>query len=310
MKTHLILKFCAVLLLCAALPAGAEQTYAERLGWGPEDRVLIINSDDIGMSLATNLATIESLEFGLVSSVSIMMTTPWVPHFVAYLEENPDVCAGLHLALTSEWVPYRWGPVAGKPAVPSLVDQQGALFRNNDLLYASGTPDDVEREIRAQIDRAETLGLEITHIDTHMGSLRRNPEYFDRWLKVGIEKQLPMRVWAELDRSEELWEGGLPVLDHIHSDSYNWKTRDKAEHYKQAFRELQPGLTEMIVHPTKPNEVIDVITNNRELLYGDYFALTDPEVKQVLEEEGIILTTWREVKERRERVAAAESQEN
>jgi len=295
------------LTLCLAAPLLAAEdpkTYGERLGWGPDDRILMIHSDDLGMSLETNLATIETIEFGLVTSVSMMMPTPWVPHFAQYIKENPDLCVGLHLTMTSEWEPYRWGPVAGKPAVPSLVDEQGALHDNNTLLYESGTPDDVEREIRAQIDRALTMGIEVTHLDSHMGSLFRNPEYFARWKKVAIEKQIPMLMIGGHPAAEEVWEAGLPVIDHLHTASYSWRTREKRAEYIDAIRNLRPGITEMIVHPTKPGEVVDKITGGRELLYGDYFALTSPEVKAAVEEEGIILTTWRELKERRDRVQA------
>ena len=134
--------------------------------------------------------------------------------------------------------------------------------------------------------------------------------------KVGIEKQIPVLMvsprgmpedrgnMVEMLRAmaERVWNAGLPVIDYVHTDSYDWKTTEKIPLYSEAVRNLKPGITEMIVHCTKPDPVIDVITNKRELLYGDYYALISPEVKKVIEEEGIILTTWRELKERRDRV--------
>ena len=173
-----------------------------------------------------------------------------------------------------------------------------------------------EKEIRAQIDRAETMGMPITHLDSHMGTLFATPEFFERLVKVGIEKQIPVLLPANAGRGEldpemakklqgivkQVWAAGLPVIDYVHTQSYGWKTTDKVAHYTKAIRELKPGITEMIVHCTKPDDVIGVINGNRDHLYGDYTSMISPEVKKVVEKEGIILTTWRELKERRGRV--------
>ena len=277
-------------------------TYGERLGWKAADRILIIHSDDAGMSHASNAGTSEALDYGIVTSVSMMMPCPWVAEFAQYLKENPNTDVGLHLTLTSEYDFYRWRPVAGKPAVPGLADQQGCLWDNNGLAYEHATPDEVETEIRAQIDRAVTMGIQPTHLDSHMGTLFGNPEFAERYVKVGIEKNIPILMAAGFPVSENVWDAGLPVIDHVHASSYDWKTTNKTSHYVEAIRNLKPGITEMIVHCTKPNDVILHINGGRDHLYGDYTALISPEVKKAIEEEGIILTTWRELKERRDRV--------
>ncbi len=302
-------------LFAAAFGSAAEetQTYAERLGWGAEDRVLMIHSDDIGMSHATNQATIESLEKGIVTSISVMMPTPWVSEWRAYMEENPDVCMGLHLTHTNEWDPYRWGPVAGRDEVPGLVDPHGYMWPSVGDVVENATPDEVETEIRAQIELARRMDLPISHLDSHMGTLY-DPKFIERFVEVGIDEQIPVMFpspeaavargldWAEAAQllADRLWEAGLPIIDEIHTDSYNWKTTDKVDEFVDAIRNLEPGVTVMIVHPTKPNPVIDVITDGREHLYGDYYALISDEVKQAIEDEDIILTTWKELHERRQ----------
>ena len=300
----------------AASAATAEPTFAERLGWPAGTRVLILHCDDVGMSHASNRGAIESLEYGMVTSVSVMMPTPWVSEFARYVKQHPDTDMGLHLTLTSEWDDYRWPPVAGKSQVPGLADEMGCLWDNVPLVVKHATADEVETEIRAQIDRARTMGLPITHIDSHMGTLFDSDAFFERFIKVGLEMNLPMIMsssyWPRETKESErtarrrsaipkIWNGGLPVLDYIHTDSYSWKTRDEKDLYIRDIRNLPPGITEMIIHCTKPNEVIDVITNGRELLYGDYFAMTDPDVQKVIEEEHIILTTWKELHERRKK---------
>jgi len=308
MRTKLTIAIAGMMM--AALAVAEEPTYAERLGWDAEDRVLIMHADDAGMSLATNRATIETLEDGVVNSVSVMMPTPWVTHWRDYVEQNPEVDTGLHLTLTSEWGPYRWRPVAGP--LPGLLDPDGYMWSSVSDVVEHATPDEVEQEIRAQIELARRMDLPITHLDSHMGTLFE-PEFIERYIEVGIEEQIPILMpgpaeaerrgveWVDLARAmaERVWEGGLPVIDYIHTDSYDWKTVDKVDHYIEAIRDLEPGITQMIVHPTKPDPVVDVITDGREHLYGDYHALIDPRVKEALEEEDIILTTWRELMERR-----------
>ena len=181
-------------LVCLASTAGLAQedpTYAEKLGWPKGTRALILHVDDVGMSYDTELGTIEAIEKGVANSLSVMMPTPWVPHAVEWIKAS-RADAGLHLTLTSEWKSYRWGPVAGKPAVPGLVDPQGALWPNVASVVKNATADEVEREIRAQLDRARTMGFEPTHFDSHMGTLFASEAFRERYIKVGIEQKIPV----------------------------------------------------------------------------------------------------------------------
>ena len=119
---------------------------------------------------------------------------PWVPEPGEYVRKHPETDVGLHLTLTSEWDDYRWAPVAGKAQVPGLADEMGCLWDNVPLVIEHATPDEVEMEIRAQIDRARTMGLPITHIDSHMGPLFSTDDFFDRYPKVGMRMDLPMLI--------------------------------------------------------------------------------------------------------------------
>ena len=308
-----------ILAVFALFHAGAEaQTYAEKLGWPEGARVLMIHADDAGMSHASNLGIIATLEAGTVTSASIMMPCSWVPGFVDYMRENPGVDAGIHLTFTSEWKPYRWAPVAGRGAVPGLVDDSGYMHSNVRGVVENATPDEVETEIRAQIALAEQMGIEITHLDSHMGTLYSRPAIFERYVKVAIEKQIPLLIGAASgspDPSESaiyqllkpylerIWEAGLPVLDVIDTSSYDWKNVDtRQEQFIETIRNLKPGVTWFNVHPTMPTDEGKALSRNREILFSDYHVLISPEVKQAIEEEGIILTTWRELKQRRDAV--------
>ena len=172
----------------------AEKTFAERLGWKPNDVVVILHVDDMGMSHSSNLGGIETVEKGVATSWSVMMPCPWVPEIAKYLKQHPDVDSGLHLTLTSEWSLYRWQPLAGKPKVPGLVDAEGCLWHEVPQVAEHATPDEIETEIRAQVDRAEQMGIPITHLDSHMGTLFARPDYFERFAKVGMEKGIPILV--------------------------------------------------------------------------------------------------------------------
>src|SRR5690606_32498939 len=167
-------------------------TYAERLGFPKGAKVLILHIDDVGMSWDSNQGTIRSLEEGVANSLSIMMPCPWVPGFVHYMKDHPNLDAGLHLTLTSEWRDYRWHPLSGRPAVPTLVDAEGAMWRSVDLVAKNASPDEVETEIREQLKRARDIGFEPTHLDSHMGTLFATPQFIERYVKVVIENQIPV----------------------------------------------------------------------------------------------------------------------
>jgi len=317
--------FAAITVATVALGAAAwgeaagqaEQTYAERLGWPAGSRVVIFHIDDAGMCHDANVGVIEAIENGVATSTSIMFPCAWVSEFAKYLKDHPDVDAGAHLTLTSEWKYYRWGPVAGKAAVPGLVDDEGCFWPDVKPVMLKGTPDEVETEIRAQVDRAEALGIELTHLDSHMATLFSSYPFFERYLKVGIEKQIPILVpaghmqhiakdvplLADVARQmgEKAWEAGLPVVDDIHAESYGWKDAgEKKTKVIEFLRTLQPGITEFVVHCTKPGPSFEHISDSGPTRHADLLAMTDPEVKKVIEEEGIILTTWRELKKRRD----------
>ena len=307
-----------LVFLCCVMAYAQDQTYAEKLGWPKGARVLMIHADDAGLSYASNEGIIAALEAGTVTSTSIMMPCSWVPGLVAYLKQHPEVDAGLHLTYTAEWDFYRWPPVAGRDAVPGLVDAMGYMHDNVGEVVKHASAGEVEQEMRAQIALAEKMGIEITHIDSHMGTLFATPEYFEAFIKVAIEKHLPILMAGGHDTMvkkedteayerlkpfvQKVWDAGLPVLDDIDTSTYSWKTMDKKAQYIDTIHNLKPGITWINCHTTKPTEESKAITNNRELLFGDYLALIDPDVKKAIQDEGIILTTWRELKQRRDAI--------
>jgi chitin disaccharide deacetylase len=326
-----------LLLSCIILSyygnAQTEATFAEKLGYPKGAKVIILHVDDIGMSYDSNEGVVEAMTKGVANSCSIMMPCPWVPGFVHYMKEHPGIDAGLHLTLTSEWKDYRWPSLSGKPAVPGLTDPEGAMWRGVNDVVAHATADEVETEIRAQVERARTMGFEPTHLDSHMGTLFATPAFIERYLKVGMEYKIPVmfpgghntliaremkNTAADLQTArmvgKKLWDAGLPVLDDLFGDSYGWKLpagtvptnenlrKFKTKKYIEILQSAKPGITMIIMHCTQTSEIFTHISDSGPTRRGDLLAMTDPELKKYIQKEGIILTTWREMKERRDKI--------
>src|SRR5256885_12582090 len=128
------------------------QSLADQLGYPPGTKLIIVHADDLGETHAVNAAAIKSLEAGSVNSASLMVPCPWFPEMADYAKSHPSADFGLHLTLTSERVYYRWGPVASTDKVPSLVDRNGYFHHDWDE-HQQIDPKDVERELRAQVER-------------------------------------------------------------------------------------------------------------------------------------------------------------
>lgn len=299
--------------------AGADPTFGERLGWKPEDRILILHNDDVGMSHESNLGTIEGYEKGLVSSNSVMMPCSWVLEWRDYARDHPAVDSGLHLTLTSEWKHYRWRPVAGESVVPGLIDDEGYIHRSVEDVYKHATPDEIEAEIRAQIALAEKMGLPITHLDSHMGTLFYNPAYFERYVKIGIEKQIPIMLMSGRGEpenavqrlmmagiqaaAEKAWAGGLPVLDYLQTSTAD--TSDPAVMTKTLIdhlHKLKPGITQIILHGTRQGCNFGAISSSGGKREAELEMVLSEDVKKAIKDEGIIMTTYRELMERRKAV--------
>jgi predicted glycoside hydrolase/deacetylase ChbG (UPF0249 family) len=327
MKQALLFTFLALSLLnCFS----QDSTYAMRLGYPKDARVVILHVDDVGMSYDSNEGAIEAMEKGVANSCSIMMPCSWVPQFAHYLLQHPTIDAGLHLTLTSEWIEYRWGPVAGKQMVPGLVDKEGAMYRTVQEVVQHASADEIEKEIRAQLDRARSMGINPTHLDSHMGTLFANQSFLERYIKVGEENKIPLMfpgghisliskqmempaVQIQMLRQlgKQIWNAGLPVLDDLYNESYGWTIpKDssidekklqafKTRKYIEAIKQLKPGVTMVIMHCTSTSEIFPYISDSGPVRKGDLLAMLDPQFRKALQDEKIILTTWRELMERR-----------
>jgi predicted glycoside hydrolase/deacetylase ChbG (UPF0249 family) len=282
-----------------------------RLGYGPQDRLLIVHADDIGMSHSVNLATIEAFKRGMVTSGSIMVPCPWFPEIAAYAREHPELDLGLHLTLTSEWKHYRWRPVAPLEKVKGLLDDEGYLWRSERQTAMKATPVEIELELRAQIDRALSFGIKPTHLDTHMGTLYTRKDFFEVYTRLGKEYGIPVMVMrptpeviaygqaAGLPINEEQLRkaeaSGFPLLDHLVTGVPGRTFAERKKAYHDLLRGLKPGVTMLIVHLGMDDPELKAITGSWEQRHADFRSFTDPETEALIRQLGIRLITWREM---------------
>lgn len=274
-------------------------------------RQLIVHVDDAGMCHAANEGTIQGLESGLVTSASVMMPCSWAPAFAEYARQHPEYDYGVHLTLNSEWTGYRWSPVAGRDRVPSLVDEQGYLWRSVRQVAEHAKAEEVAIELRAQVEFAKRLGIPLSHLDTHMGAVFARPDLVEVYVKLGLEYDLPI-LWVRSVGDEErteyptlaaalekvvaaLDERRLPVLDKIVQIYSGDDLAEREKKYLEAIERIPPGVTQLIIHSAMEGPELQAITTSHARRDQDRELFSRPEIRQRILDQGIELTSWKEL---------------
>jgi len=282
----------------------AAKTLVERLGYPADAKLLIVHGDDLGVAHSVNLASIKALESGLVSSASIMIPCAWLPEIAAYARAHPEADLGLHLTLTSEWSLLRWGPVLAKERVPSLLDSSGYFYQTEGEAASHIDAKEAEAEIRAQIARARALGIQPTHLDSHMGTLYQNQALFETFIRVARENKLPIRLSKDSTAAKSFLPSlAAPddvVMDSIISIESNVAAEDWSKYYAEAIKNLQPGVSEMIVHLAYDDQEMRGVAFahpnwGSEWRQRDFQFVTSEAFRELLKENNVKLVTWREV---------------
>jgi predicted glycoside hydrolase/deacetylase ChbG (UPF0249 family) len=251
---------------------------------------LLIRTDDIGMSHSVNMAMEKLVSTGMPVSVSVLFVCPWYQEAVEILKRHPNVSVGIHLALNSEWKNYRWGPVAGSTAVPSLVDENGFFFPSSEALHEhSPQVAEVEKELRAQIERALRSGVKIDYVDYHMGTVTRYPEFRDVTERLAREYGLGM--------SEYFGEAQ-------DTPQYAAAPAAKGDSLAVMIGRLKPGLNLVVTHvgiddaelgallDMNTAEPLPDMSKNRQ---GELTALTSPRFGAALKARNVVLVTYRDL---------------
>jgi hypothetical protein len=256
----------------------------------PADTYLIIRSDDAGMSHSVNMALEKLIQSGLPVSVSVMFPTPWYQETVEMLKRYPNVSVGIHLTLNSEWKNYRWGPVLGRSAVPTLVDKDGYFFASSaDLPANHADPKEVEKELRAQIERAIHSGLKIDYVDFHMGTVTKYPEYRAIAEKLAREYGLGMSGYFAEARQDA---------------QYSAAPANKGDSLAVMVNRLHPKVNLFVTHVGIDNAelgaLVDMnqsgpLSNMSQNRQGELDALTSPRFSDAVKGRNVRLITYRQL---------------
>jgi predicted glycoside hydrolase/deacetylase ChbG (UPF0249 family) len=251
----------------------------EKLGFATGKTVAVVHADDIGMSHSANAGAFEALANGPATCGSVMVPCPWFAEAAQWAQDGRDLDLGVHLTLNAEYDGFKWGPTAGRTLVPSLVDESGYLYATSRDTVKYGSVEDVETELRAQIDTALDAGIDVTHLDSHMGTVF-HPKFFDVYLSLARQYRLPLflpravsgepPVDDELPADDALGameEEGFPIFDSYCADSLSFEPGEGRPHNERRLRDLSPGLNYLICHPAQGGDELSAITDtahNRE----------------------------------------------
>lgn len=270
-------------------------TLAARLGHDDDAKLLIVNCDDLGMCHSANEGVYSSLRDGIATSATLMVPCPWSREAAAQYR-GEDV--GVHLTLTAEWELYRWGPIT---VAPSLLGGDGGYPRTIEDVWDHADLDEVRRELRAQVERAILWGFDVTHLDSHMGTLQLRPEFFDVYLDLAVEFDLPIRLSGR--SSQELVgfpfrdlaeEEGVIAPDHmIYYSGVGGRTA-----FERLLDDVRPGVTEIFLHPATDHAELRALAPDWERRVDDHRLLTaEPQLREQLAAAGVELIGWRELRE-------------
>jgi predicted glycoside hydrolase/deacetylase ChbG (UPF0249 family) len=285
----------------------------QKLGFKPNDRLAIVHADDVGMCHAANVAFWENQAFGIVTCGSVMMPCPWVPEIAAWCRQHPQADVGVHITLTSEWKAqgYRWRPLSTVDPKNGLVDEQGYMWSSVSELHAHMDVDAAMAEMRAQIEHALALGIDVTHIDTHMGGIahpRLAPGYIQLAVEYRIPAMIPRRA-SQLDQLrrvdpaaaqamvsmfDDLVASGFPVLDYTCGVPFSG---DRFQDYVRTFESVPVGITHLQTHPSVPGCDVEIITDSAPERIADYQTFLQPDLKTYIAGQSIHLIGYRALRD-------------
>ncbi len=288
-------------------------SFLKKLGFSSGDRVAIVHADDIGAYQASLPAIDDLFEAGLVSSCATMVPCSWFPAVAEWARRTPAADIGVHATLTAEYSVYRWGPISTRDPASGLLDDQGYLHRTRPAVMAAGDPVAVATEHQAQLDRALAAGIDVTHIDSHMGA-SFSPAFLSGYLAAGAAGRVPnfvprlssqsagLAIVEELTEQrmafqQELEERGLPLVDFFDFMPLDHH-EDRVAEAKALFDSLRVGLSYVILHPALDTPELRAVTpGDWRARAADYAAFCSAELRAHVRDSGVQVIGWRTVRD-------------
>jgi predicted glycoside hydrolase/deacetylase ChbG (UPF0249 family) len=286
--------------------------YLQKLGYSNNDRLVIIHTDDIGMCHASVQAFKDLWKFGMITSGAVMTPCPWFPEVAKMCKENPEMDMGVHATLNAEWEAYRWAPISGGVAGSGLRDEAGYFHQWHQAVYDNASVEEVDVEVNLQIEKALKAGIDVTHVDSHMGTIM-NPKYIQSYIQAASSRLLPnflprlnatgIDLMGVNDEEQvkyapvmEMMESiGVPMMDGIlgmpleHGD-------DHIGVAKQLLGEVPVGITHFILHPSVDTPELRAIAPDWQARVANYNAFLSDELKKFIESEDIKLIGYRQIR--------------
>ncbi len=291
------------------------KNFLKQLGFDKNDRVVIIHADDVGMCQASVTAFADLVDFGLVSSGSVMVPCPWFLEVAAYCKLHPEADMGVHLTLTSEWSTYRWGPISTCDPSTGLLDGEGYFHHRVHQVHHNASPYAVQLELVAQLRKAQEAGIDVTHVDSHMGALA-HPKLLPLYITLAQSQNLPVMIpvdgrenWQALGLDpetaakaarfvrEDMDTNGFLPIDHVIGLRLD-QPHERFAQTKSAFDSLQPGLTHFPIHPAKDTHELRAATPSTwESRVGDYDVFLSEEMRNHIRKLGINIIGYKTLRE-------------
>ncbi|MEI7844635.1 MAG: polysaccharide deacetylase family protein [Chloroflexota bacterium] len=285
----------------------------KKLGFSNTDRLVIIHTDDIGMCHASLQAFEDLWDFGTISSGAVMVPCPWFPATAEFCRKNPGVDMGVHATLNAEWETYRWGPISTSDPQSGLLDQAGYFHQWNPDVFKHANPEAVAAEINAQVERALAAGIDVSHIDTHMGTIL-HPSFVQSYLEAGASRLIPNMIprltadslgmmemtGTSLDAYKTVLENlekiGIPMIDSLASLPLE-HANDHIGLAKKILSEIPVGITHFLFHPSVDTPELRAIAPDWSARVANYNAFMSYEIKDYLKNSDIQVIGYRNIRE-------------
>jgi hypothetical protein len=260
---------------------------------------LLVRADDIGSSHAANMACIDVFNQGICRSVELMAPCPWFPEAVTLLQANPNYDVGVHLTMTSEWDNFKWRPISGAKSIVAEDGYFHTRYRKRDdypdeivLEGSDWTPEDVEKEFRAQIELIRKHIPWVSHLTTHMGMLRDDPKF----------KGVVDNLTTEYDLAVDLSAHGFERFRGFGENSQARLAAEKVQTLRQNLETLPSGRWIFVDHPAydQPetraihHQGYENVATDRQ---GVVDAWTDSQVLEIIATRGIQLVSYADVRQ-------------
>lgn len=305
MKNHL---FAFLPLFFFGSPIVAQPTAAERFGYSKDAKLLIIHADDLWVSHSENRASIKAMEEGCVNSASIMVPCPWFPEIAEYAKNHPTMDFGLHLTVTSEWKHYKWGPTYHHDDMASFRNNEGYFYESVAYVVEKGDAKVLKDELMMQVRQALDAGINVTHLDAHMGAVMATPEFLEAYILTGRKFNLPVlldnsipamqspKIQSILDKKDILVDATITALPNDYRGGMD-------QFYRKTLNELKPGLNCLLIHTAFDDQEMRAVTSDH-LDWGaawrqaDYDFFTSKACEELLKDNNIQLVTWLEIRDK------------